>query len=410
MKKGKDIKPHIGIYGRRNVGKSSFINALTGLDVAIVSEIAGTTTDPVKKSMEIFGIGPAVLIDTAGIDDVGDLGEKRIKKSLETISHIDAAILLITHNSFGEYEINLIDEFKKYDTAFLIVHNKEDEDEITDETIRNIRQTTGVPIEICSIKNSKNIAEVIELLKVTIPETAYQKTSLLVDIIKKNDIIMLITPIDSEAPDGRMILPQAMAIRDVLDNNAVNIVLKETEVETFFQKTNLKPDLVITDSQAFEYVNKLIPREIPLTGFSVVFAHMRGPFDDYIKGAQKLSRLNNGDRILMLESCVHQVSCEDIGRIKLPNWIKKFSGKELEFDVAAGLSEIQKPITDYQLVIQCGGCMITKKQLLNRLKPALDAQIPVTNYGLSIAYMNGILDRAIEPFIKNNKTKKQVFE
>jgi predicted GTPase len=177
-------------------------------------------------------------------------------------------------------------------------------------------------------------------------------------------------------------------------------VLRETEVETFFQKTQLTPDLVITDSQAFGYVNKIIPKEIPLTSFSIVYAHMRGPFEEYVKGAQKLSELENGDRILILESCVHQVSCEDIGRFKIPNWIKKFSGKNLEFDISAGLSTIQRPITDYQLVIQCGGCMITRKQLLNRLKPALEAGIPVTNYGIAIAYMNGILDRVVGPLLK----------
>lgn len=403
MSKGKDNKPHIGIYGRRNVGKSSFINALTGIEVAIVSELPGTTTDPVKKSMEIFGIGPAVLIDTAGIDDEGEIGNKRIAKSLETISQIDAAILIISNNTFGEFEQQLIAEFQKYEIDFIIIHNKEDEEELSHKTLNQIKNLTNAPIEICSVLQSKNIGEVIELLKITIPQTAYQKPNLLGDIIQKDDIVMLITPIDSEAPDGRMILPQAMTIRDILDNHAVNIVLRETEVEAFFQKTNIKPNLVITDSQAFDFVNKIIPREIPLTGFSIVYARMRGPFDAYINGVKKLPHLNDGDRILILESCTHQVSCEDIGRFKIPNWIRKFSGKILEFDVAAGLSAIEKPITDYQLVIQCGGCMITKKQLINRLKPALDAKIPVTNYGLTIAYMNGILDRALEPFI-NKKT------
>ena len=358
MNTGKDNKPHIGIYGRRNVGKSSFINALTGIDVAIVSEIAGTTTDPVKKSIEIFGIGPAILVDTAGIDDFGDLGAKRIQKTVETLKHIDAAILLISENIFGSFEQKLIEEFNNFEIEYIIVHNKEDLEKMTDETVSQIKQFSKAPIEICSIKKSQNIGEVIELLKITIPETSYQKTTLLGDIIQKNSIVMLITPVDSEAPDGRMILPQAMAIRDVLDNNAVNIVLRETEVEPFFEKTKLQPDLVITDSQAFEYVNKIIPKEIPLTSFSIVYAHMRGPFEEYVNGAQKLSELENGDRILILESCVHQVSCEDIGRYKIPNWIRKFSGKTLEFDVAAGLSAIETPITDYQLVVQCGGCMI----------------------------------------------------
>lgn len=408
MSKGKDIKPHIGIFGRRNTGKSSFINALTGLDVAIVSDIAGTTTDPVKKSIEIFGIGPAILIDTAGIDDTGELGGKRVEKTLQTLPQLDAAILLISNNTFGSFEQMLISEFNKFEIEYFIVHNKEDLENLTERTLMAIGQLTGVAVETCSVKTSMRIAEVIEQLKVTIPTTAYQKTTLLGDIIKKDDIVLLITPVDSEAPDGRMILPQAMAIRDVLDNNAVNIVLKETELVAFLTNTGLKPDLVITDSQAFEYVNKVIPADIPLTGFSVVYAHMRGPFEEYIRGAKKLSDLNDGDRILILESCVHQVSCEDIGRFKIPAWVRKFSGRDLEFDVAAGLSEIQKPITDYKLVIQCGACMITRKQLISRLKPALDAGIPVTNYGLSIAYINGILDRAVEPFMKKMQIPESI--
>lgn len=401
MSKGKDNKLHIGIYGRRNVGKSSFINALTDTETAIVSNIAGTTTDPVKKSIEIFGIGPAILIDTAGIDDVGELGEKRIKKTLETIAHIDVAILLISNNNFDSFEYSLIKEFNNYQVNYIIIHNKEDIDKLSNSTKIKIKQHTNSPIEICSVKQSLNISEIIELLKISTPQTAYKKTKLLGDIIGKDDIIMLITPIDSEAPEGRMILPQAMTIRDVLDNNAVNIVLKETEVGAFFQKTNIKPTLVITDSQVFNYVNKIIPKEIPLTSFSILFARTRGSFEAYVEGAKKLSNLEDGNKILILESCVHQVSCEDIGRFKIPNWIRKFSGKELVFDVAAGLTEIKNPITDYSLVIQCGGCMITKKQLLNRLKPALDANISVTNYGIAIAHMNGILERVIEPFVKN---------
>jgi [FeFe] hydrogenase H-cluster maturation GTPase HydF len=400
MSKGKDNKPHIGIFGRRNVGKSSFINALTGLDVAIVSEIAGTTTDPVKKSIEIFGIGPAIIIDTAGIDDIGVLGEKRVEKTLQILSQIDVAILLISNNNFGLFEQMLIKEFDKNEIEYLIVHNKEDLESITNETLSKIRQISSVGLETCSLKTSKHLAEVIELIKITIPQTSYQKPNLLGDIIKKNDVVMLITPIDSEAPDGRMILPQAMVIRDILDNHAVNIVLRETEVKSFFKNSNLKPDLVITDSQVFEFVDKIIPKEVPLTGFSVVFARMRGPFEEYLEGVKKLSQLNDGDRILILESCTHQVSCEDIGRFKIPNWVRTFSGKNIEFDIALGLSEIEKPITDYQLVIQCGGCMITRKQLHNRLKPALEQGVPVTNYGLAIAYMNGILERAVEPLKK----------
>lgn len=400
MGKGKDIKPHIGIFGRRNVGKSSFINSITGSDAAIVSEIAGTTTDPVKKSMEIFGIGPAIIVDTAGIDDSGDLGEKRIAKSLQTIKQIDCAIILLADNNFGEHEEKLIQQFKKVDVPYLIVHNKLDAVALQNETIKKIKELTDALIVEYSTYTKANYDALIDAIKATIPETAFQKTSLFGGIIEKNDIVMLITPVDSEAPDGRMILPQAMAIRDVLDNDAVNIVVKETEAAAFLAKTGIKPKLVVTDSQAFGFVSKIIPREIPLTGFSVAYAHMRGPFDDYVKGAQKISELKDGDRILILESCTHQVSCEDIGRFKIPRWLREFSKKELEFDVTSGLTEISRPFTDYALVIQCGGCMVTRKQLYSRLKPAIDAGIPVTNYGISIAYMHGIFERAIEPFVK----------
>lgn len=400
MVKGKDIKPHIGIFGRRNVGKSSFINAVTNSDVAIVSDIPGTTTDPVKKSIEIFGIGPAIIVDTAGIDDTGTLGEKRVIRSIQTIKNMDCAILIIAHNQFGDFEEQLIAHFRKLDVPFLIVHNKSDIEELQNQTIKKIKQISDAAVVSFSSLNLSNLDALIDVIKDSIPTTAFQKPSLLGGIITKNDIVMLITPVDSEAPDGRMILPQAMAIRDVLDNNAVNIVLRETEVEHFLRYTGIKPRLVVTDSQAFGFVSRIIPEDIPLTGFSVAYAHMRGNFEEYIKGVKKLSDLKNGDKILILESCTHQVSCEDIGRFKIPRWVREFTKKELHFDVTSGLTEIEKPITDYALVIQCGGCMITKKQLSNRLKPAIEAGVPVTNYGIAIAYMNGIFERAIQPFLQ----------
>ena len=399
MKKGKDLKPHIGIFGRRNVGKSSFINAITGSDVAIVSDIAGTTTDPVKKSIEIFGIGPAIIVDTAGIDDSGELGEKRISKSLQTIKNMDCAILLIASNEFDEFENQLISHFNNFDVPYLIVHNKTDKDELSNDTIKNIKKLTDAAIVEFSAVTGQNMDSLIDAIKGTIPETAYQKSSLLGGIIERGDIVMLITPVDSEAPDGRMILPQVMAIRDVLDHDAINIVVKETEAEYFLKTTGIKPKLVVTDSQAFGFVSKIIPEDIPLTGFSVAYARMRGPFEEYVKGVKKLSSLKDGDRILILESCTHQVSCDDIGRFKIPRWVRDFTKKELEFDTTSGLNEIIRPITDYALVIQCGGCMITRKQVHNRLKSAIDKGIPVTNYGIAIAYMNGIFERAIKPFI-----------
>nr|WP_321378695.1 [FeFe] hydrogenase H-cluster maturation GTPase HydF [uncultured Bacteroides sp.] len=395
----RDLKPHIGIFGRRNVGKSSFINALTGLDVAIVSEVPGTTTDPVKKSMEILGVGPAIIIDTAGIDDSGELGEKRIAKTLDVIKQIDCAILLITDITFGEFEETLIRKFYKADVDCLIVYNKVDLEPLLNSTIKEMQQYTNAPIVEFSAKTNFNINCVIETLKSIIPETAYQKPSLFKGLINRGDIVLLITSNDSEAPEGRLILPQVMAIRDVLDNGAINIVVNETELELFLHNTGIKPKLIITDSQVFKTVNKIVPPDIPLTGFSVAYAHMRGPFDDYVKGVGKISDLKDGDRILILESCTHQVSCDDIGRFKIPKWLREYTKKQLDFDVVAGLDEIKNPITDYALVIQCGSCMITRKQVFSRLAEAIEAGVPVTNYGLTIAWINGIFERAIAPFM-----------
>jgi len=398
MTKGRDTKPHIGIFGRRNNGKSTFINSVVGQDIAIVSDHAGTTTDPVKKSIEIFGIGPAIIIDTAGIDDTGMLGAKRIEKTLDVINIIDCAILLITNNQFGEIEHDLIKKFNEYDLPFLIVHNKSDIKKINSETKTKINKQYNCKVINHSSKDSESIEKIINELKKIIPENAYQKTSLIGDLVKKNDIVLLITPIDSEAPEGRMILPQVMALRDVLDNDCIAIVLKETELESFLKKTNIKPKLAITDSQVFEYVKDIVPEDVALTSFSIILARMKGNFENYIAGTRKISELKNGDKVLILESCTHQVSCDDIGRVKIPNWIKKLTKKNIEFDLVSGLNKITGNIKDYSLVIQCGGCVVTKKQLQSRLKPAIDAGIPVSNYGMAIAYMHGTFERSVEIF------------
>jgi len=395
----KDLKPHIGIFGRRNLGKSSLINALTGQDIAIVSDHAGTTTDPVKKSIEIFGIGPVIITDTAGIDDTGELGKKRIDKSISVIPTVDLAILLISGNNFGDYEHNIIDEFKEYDTPYIIVHSKSDIEAIRPECEEKIRSFTGVEIVSISIKDKESIEHLVEIIKRVMPETAYNKKSLFKGIVKPKDLVLLITPIDSEAPEGRMILPQVMAIRDVLDNDAICIVLKETELEDFF-KLGIKPALAVTDSQAFAMVSQIVPEDVLLTSFSITLARLRGNFEKYLEGTPYISQLKDGDKILMLESCTHQVSCDDIGRYKLPRWIKEFTGKELEFDFAAGLTKFPKPIDEYAMIIQCGGCVVTQKQLNNRLKPAIKRGIPVSNYGMAIAYVTGIFDRVTEVFRK----------
>jgi [FeFe] hydrogenase H-cluster maturation GTPase HydF len=398
MAKGKDNKPHIGIFGRRNNGKSSFINTIVQQDIAIVSDHSGTTTDPVKKSIEIFGIGPAIIVDTAGIDDSGDLGNKRVKKSMDIIKTIDMAILMIAHNQFGSFERDLIAKFEDFDVPYFIVHNKSDLEKIDQTTLDKISSEVKADVLPFSTVNPDNLDELIDLMRKTIPQTAYQSPSLMGDMLKPGDYVLLITPIDSEVPDGRMILPQVMAIRDALDNDCICVVLKETDLEKFIKNTNIKPALAVTDSQAFEYVDKIIPEDIPLTGFSILFSRLRGAFDEFIEGTPKIAELQDGDRVLIMESCTHHVSCDDIGRHKLPGWINNFTEKEIKYDVVAGLNNLSRDIHDYKIVIQCGGCMITRKQILSRLKPAIEAGIPVSNYGMAIAFMHGIFDRAIAPY------------
>jgi [FeFe] hydrogenase H-cluster maturation GTPase HydF len=399
MAKGKDLKPHIGIFGRRNNGKSSIINLLVNQEIAIVSPEPGTTTDPVKKSIEIFGIGPAIIIDTAGIDDSGELGEKRVEKSKQIIQTIDCAILVITENQFGYYEKELIKQFREHQVPYLILHNKCDLQPLEPITREKISEFSKADVIDFTTTNRDHVEALIEMLKKIIPETVYQKPSLLGGIVEPNGVVLLVTPIDSEAPDGRMILPQVMAIRDVLDNNCICVVLKETHLEQYFREGMPKPQLVITDSQAFGFVSKIVPPDVPLTSFSIVFARLRGDFGHYLSGTPTLSELQDGDKVLILESCTHQVSCEDIGRHKLPRWINEFTGKKVQCDVVAGLSQVSH-MQQYKLVIQCGGCVVTRKQLINRLKPAVDAGVAVSNYGMSIAWMNGIFERVTQPFQK----------
>lgn len=391
--KGKENKPHIGIFGRRNNGKSSLINAITGQETAIVDASAGTTTDPVRKSIEIFGIGPAVIIDTAGIDDEGTIGQKRIQKSLEVLKSIDFAILVTTNHQCGQPERMLMDKFHEYEIPFLLVNNKTDlatgtplPDGVTDTRMLEVSAKTG-----------QGISVLLETLVEKMPPSAYISHSLLGDIIGNGDTVVLVTPIDSEAPEGRLILPQVQMIRDILDNDAVAVVLKEDKVGEWLRK-NPAPKLVVTDSQMFKRVAQEVPEEVPLTGFSIVLARHKGDFEHYLEGTPHLSRLRDGDRILMLESCTHLTSCEDIGRGKLPRWIRQYTGKELHFDFVSGLDQLPD-IGQYAMVIQCGGCMITRKQILNRLKPAIERGIPVSNYGMAIAYLNGIFDRAVRPFV-----------
>lgn len=391
----KDLKPHIGIFGRMNNGKSSIINKLTGQPMAIVSDQAGTTTDPVKKAIEIFGIGPVVLIDTAGIDDMSELGKQRVEKTYQTTKEIDCAILVIAGNVFGEPERKLIEEFRKHETPFIVVHNKSDIEKLEKNEFKALLEEYNVnTIEFSALQDEPTT--IVEALKKAIPESAFHRPSLLGGIIKPGQTIVLVTPIDDEAPEGRMILPQVMAIRDVLDNDCICVVLKETALQHYFDN-NPKPALVVTDSQVFGFVNKIVPQDVQLTSFSIVLARLRGDFENYLKGTPALSNLKDGDKILMLESCTHEISCGDIGRVKLPNLIRRFTGKNIEFTYLSGLTPIEN-IGQYAIAIQCGGCVATRKQLINRTNQAVEHGIPITNYGMAIAYMNGIFERVTRVF------------
>ena len=404
MSKGKDAKPHIGIFGRRNNGKSSLINALAGQEIAIVSDYAGTTTDPVKKSMEITGLGPVILIDTAGIDDVGELGEKRIAKTNEALKTVDLAILVITNNTFGEEETKLISSFSDLAVPYFIIHNKSDISILNADLKEKIENEFKSIVIDFSVLNPKNKELIIQSILKIMPESAYRSQSLIGDLISYGDTVLLITPIDIEAPEGRLILPQVQVIRDILDNDGIAVVCKEREVDAYIRRMEPKPKLVITDSQVFLKADASVPKDIPLTSFSIILARQKGDFENYIKGTPHLSKLKDGDRVLILESCTHHVSCDDIGRVKIPRWLTNFIGKNIEYEIVTGLSKLPRDIHEYAMVIQCGGCVLTRKQVINRLKPAVDAGIPVTNYGMAISYVHGIYDRAIAPFLNIEQT------
>ena len=371
VSKGNELKPRIGFFGRRNVGKSTMINFLTGQQIAIVSETAGTTTDPVKKSMEIGGIGPVVLIDTAGIDDEGDLGKMRVEKSMAALAEVDLALLLYTEGHYGEPEERVERWCSEHGTPMLKV----------------LTQAAAIDKE-----------QLIDAIKKALPESAYRERSLLGDIVSQGDTVVLVTPIDSSAPEGRMILPQVQVLRDLMDIHAQAFFCQPEELSSTLASLKKTPSLVVTDSQAFQRVNELTPKEVPLTSFSVVLARQKGLFAEYLEGTRKIGNLKNGDRVLLLESCTHNVTCEDIGRVKLPAALKKATGKELQFDILGGQSPLPKELSQYALVIQCGGCVITAQQVKARLLPALEAGVPVSNYGLALAWCNGIFERATKIF------------
>ncbi len=381
----------IGIFGLRNSGKSSLVNAITNQNLSIVSEVKGTTTDPVYKSMELLPIGPVTIIDTPGIDDEGELGALRVEKTKQVLHKTDIAILVtVAGKELNLLEKNLISLFKASGVKYIIVFNKSDLlNQFPESDIKN----NAIYV---SAKENKNIYELKQLIAMTY-EDDDKKEKLISDVVNKNDIVILVTPIDSAAPKGRIILPQQQVLRDLLDSSAISLVVKEFELNQALQSLKNKPKLVITDSQAFKYVMNIVPEDILLTSFSILFARYKGVLNTAVKGVKMLEKLNDNDTLLISEGCTHHRQCDDIGTVKLPNWIQNYTNKKLNFKFTSGGS-FPEDLSEYKMIIHCGSCMLKDREVIYRYKLAEGQNIPITNYGITIAYINGILKRSLKIF------------
>lgn len=377
-------RTHIAFFGRRNAGKSSLVNRFTSQELSIVSDVAGTTTDPVRKTMELLPLGPVVIIDTPGIDDEGQLGSQRIERSLRVIDETDIAILVVDASAgLGDDEKSLIDAFTRRKIPYLVVFNKSD----LDVTIPEVDNSMSV-----SALKGEGIEELKEKVAVIIRE---RKTRPLVsDLVDEGDLVVLVVPIDKSAPKDRLILPQQMVIRDLLGKGAIPVVVKDTELAIALEKVG-KVRMVITDSQAFGKVSKIVPPEIPLTSFSILMARFKGILDQSIEGANMLDKLESGAKILISEGCTHHRQCEDIGTVKLPGWIREYTGKDFEFSFTSGL-EFPKDLSGFDLIIHCGACMLGETEVASRYRKASEQGVPMTNYGIAIGKMKGILARVID--------------
>ncbi|MDR1415553.1 MAG: [FeFe] hydrogenase H-cluster maturation GTPase HydF [Odoribacteraceae bacterium] len=388
------------LLGRRNSGKSSILNAVTGQQVSIVSPHPGTTTDPVPRGFEIPGFATILFIDTAGIDDDGELGRARVDRSLRAIERADVAILVLSNNRFGAGEEALLRRFEEDDLPFFIVHNKRDEEPLSALSRDRIAAAAGrVPLVEFSATTDSDAAPLLEALKEVGARAIPPPAVFIGDLFAPGDRVLLVTPIDAGAPTGRMILPQVQLLREVLDNRGVAIVALPEDAEATLRRESLPPALVVTDSQAFARVSAAVPEGIPLTSFSIALARRGGMFGKLLEGTPRVDGLREGDRVLILESCSHHPSGEDIGRQKIPAWLRKHhAGKEIFFDFVTGRDPLPRAAADYALAIQCGGCMVSARQLRQRLLPLLRAGVPVSNYGMMIAYLHGIFPRATRPF------------
>ena len=390
-------RTHIAIFGRRNVGKSSLINAITGQDLAIVSHISGTTTDPVFKSMEILPLGPVVLIDTPGLDDEGELGELRIKKTREIFNKTDLAVVVFDNiGGFTDMEISLVEQLKGRRIPALGVVNKSDESRWEPELLEKAENKLGLKLYRASAAKSEGIIELREAIAGLMPESM-EKYGIVGDLVSPGDLVVLVVPIDSAAPKGRLILPQQQVIRDILETGAIAVVTKEYELKEALAGLGKKPRLVITDSQAFQKVAAETPEDIPLTSFSILFARSKGNLMELVRGARAVEKLKDGDRVLIAEACTHHQQADDIGRVKIPRWLGQTTGKQLQLEYSNGNS-FPENLKDFALVIHCGGCMLNKRAMCYRVEQVVNAGVPIVNYGVLIAFMHGILGRATSPF------------
>jgi len=379
---------HIAIFGKRNSGKSSLINALTGQDIALVSSIRGTTTDPVFKSMEILPIGPVVLIDTAGLDDLGELGELRVKKTIQVLNKTDLAIIVIDAESgITEFDYDIIKRIKDKKLPAIIVVNKID---LGKTEVEN----NDFPVVYVSSKTNAGINDLREELGKLYSEDE-NRFRIVGDLINPGDFVVLVTPIDSAAPKGRVILPQQQVLRDILDHEGIGIVTREFELEQTLNNLKEKPSMVITDSQAFEMVSKVTPEDIPLTSFSILFARYKGDLEVLKQGARTIETLSDGAKILVAEGCTHHRQKDDIGTVKIPKWLKEYTGKDFKYDHYAGHG-FPENVGEYDLIIHCGACMLNRKEVMHRINTAQEMNIPIVNYGVLIAYIHKIFNRTVE--------------
>ena len=391
-------RTHIGFFGKRNAGKSSVMNAVTGQDIAVVSDVKGTTTDPVYKSMELLPLGPVVMMDTPGIDDEGDLGNLRVKKSYQVLNKTDVAVLVIDGTAgASEEDRALLIRIREKKIPYVVVLNKKElaPPEAEQDTARFLELAEDHMISV-SAADGSGIHELKEMIG-RIAKTEEPEKYLVRDLLAPSDIAVLVVPIDSAAPKGRLILPQQQTIRDILEADAVSVVVKETELKNVFEKFAQKPKMVITDSQAFAQVAKVTPDDILLTSFSILMARYKGNLEQAVCGVTALDALEDGDTVLISEGCTHHRQCDDIGTVKIPRWIREYTGKEIQIETTSG-TEFPDDLTKYKLIVHCGGCMLNEREMKYRLSCAQDQGVPMTNYGILIAYVKGILKRSVQVF------------